>query len=105
MNEGQTHWEGCHEHHLECALAKLAEAQRERDTIFGNARIVVADAILALPELQEMMRDAERYRWLRIEGHRIGVQFPLKGPADLDRSIDDFLYRADEAIDAAKEAE
>ena len=26
MTDGRTHWEGCHEHHLDCALARLAEA-------------------------------------------------------------------------------
>lgn len=31
MNNGRTHWEGCHEHHLECALAKLAKCERDAE--------------------------------------------------------------------------
>lgn len=26
-----THWDGCHEHHLECALRRLGEVEQERD--------------------------------------------------------------------------
>lgn len=42
MNNGRTHWEGCHEHHLECALAKLAECERDakRYRVLREARLV-----------------------------------------------------------------
>ena len=52
----------------------------------ASTYLELADAILAIPELQEALRDAERYRWLR--QYDAAGRLPYRSPEELDAAID-----------------
>ena len=39
-------------------------------------------------DLVKAREDAERYRWLRINAYKLGIQFQLKNAEELDAAID-----------------
>ena len=68
---------------------------------YDTAQQRAAALSAAQPQAREDRRDAERYRWLRINANKLGVQFPsLNGPTQLDASIDSAMQA--ERIKAAK---
>lgn len=72
--------------------AELSKASEFRTKVAYE----ITDAILAIPELQEALRDAERYRWLK---HHIDGMPPW---AETD-SAWETAETLDAAIDARKE--
>ena len=84
MSDGRTHWEGCHTEHLDCALARLAECERERDDL--RARLGTAVHQLNYWERQFARSESERNGFeaelaaLREKAQRVSDAWENTGP-------------------------